>query len=214
MTSPGGDGTPAVREYALPELAMARCEHTLRTRSLMADVLDLQHRLPLTWALVVAGECEPWVARRVAVLTRKLAVGKVGLVDRAVSAAIVGHAPSTVFEITAAKVIEADPEAHAMERERQRHKRYVTLSKGDESGFRCVIAKITLGDAVWIDATVDRVAAILSMKHGHDHNSIARQGSGVRSRHRPGLEEAVGHRSGRRSRADARPVLVRSAGPR
>lgn len=170
MTSPGGDGTPEVREYALPELAMARGEHTLRARSLVADALDLAHRLPLTWTKVRDGAAEPWVARRVAVLTRKLAFENVGIVDAAVARAIAGHAPSTVFEITAAKVIEADPEAHAMERERQRHERYVTLSKADEFGFRCVIAKVTAGDAAWVDAMVDRVAEILAKTMGHDHN--------------------------------------------
>lgn len=43
MLTPGGDGTPSVREYAVPELAMVRGEHTARTRSMIADVLDLQH---------------------------------------------------------------------------------------------------------------------------------------------------------------------------
>ncbi|QBX54229.1 hypothetical protein EXE58_01235 [Nocardioides seonyuensis] len=170
MVSPGGEGTPAVREYALPELAMARGEHTLRTRAMVADVLDLQHRLPLTWAKVRAGACDAWVGRRVAVLTRRLALEHIRVVDRAVAAAITGHAPSTVFEITAAKVMQADPETHAMERERERHRRYVTLSRADENGFRCVIARTTAGDAAWIDAMVDRVADILAAQHGHDHN--------------------------------------------
>ena len=117
LVRPGGDGTPGVREYSLPELAMAREEHTLRTRSMVADVLDLQHRLPLTWARVVALECESWVARRVASMTRRLLADQVRLVDVAVARAIAGHAPSTVFEIAGAKTIEADPETHAMERE-------------------------------------------------------------------------------------------------
>ena len=170
LLTPGGDGTPSVREYALPELAMAREEHALRTRSMVADVLDLQHRLPKTWAAVTALKCEPWVARRVASMTRKLLADQVALVDAAVARAIVGHAPSTVFEITSAKIIEADPEAHAMERERQRHERYVKLSRADEFGFRHVIAKVNAGDAVWVDAIVERVADILAAEHGHDHN--------------------------------------------
>ena len=33
MTEPGGEGTPAVREFCLPELAMARETHTLTTRT-------------------------------------------------------------------------------------------------------------------------------------------------------------------------------------
>lgn len=170
LVTPGGDDTPSVREYALPELAMAREEHALRTRSMVADVLDLQHRLPKTWAVVVALECEPWVARRVASMTRKLLAGQAGVVDSAVARAIGGHAPSTIFEIASAKIIEADPEAHAMERERQRHERYVKLSRADEFGFRHVIAKVAAGDAVWVDAIVDRVAEILAAEHGHDHN--------------------------------------------
>jgi hypothetical protein len=170
MVTPGGDGTPSLREHALPELAMARETHPATTRALVADVLDLIHRLPLTWARVRSLVCEPWVARKVAVLSRSVPAEGIGVVDRAVAAAIGGHAPATVLEIARAKVIEADPEGHAMERERSRHERYVTLSRADEFGFRHLIARVTAGDAAWIDAMVDRVADILALEHGHDHN--------------------------------------------
>ena len=170
MTSPGGDGTPAVREYCLPELAMARGTHTVTTRALIADTLDLQHRLPRTWAKVVDLTCEPWLARKVAVLSRAVPKPLISIVDRAVARAISGHAPSTVLEIAQAKVIEADPEAYAMRREAERHRRYVSLSRCDEFGFRHIIARVTAGDAAWIDAMVDRVADILTAEHGHDHN--------------------------------------------
>jgi hypothetical protein len=170
MTRPGGDGTPEVREYALPELAMARQTHPATLRALVADTLDLAHRLPLTWREVRAGRCEPWVARRVAVLSRNLTAEQVHLVDRAVAAAIAGHAPSTVLELAAAKVIEADPEGYAMRRETERHRRYVSLSRSDEFGYRLLIARVTAGDAAWLDAMVERVADILAREHGHDHN--------------------------------------------
>lgn len=162
MTEPGGEGTPEVREFAIPELAMARDEHALTTRALIADTLDLQHRLPRTWAVVEDAGCEPWVARKVAVLCRDLSPERVALVDRAVSAAIASHSPATVLEIARAKTIEADPESHAAERERARRERYVALSQCDEFGFRHVIAKINAGDAAWIDAMVQRVADILA----------------------------------------------------
>ena len=84
--------------------------------------------------------------------------------------AITGHAPATVLAIAAAKVIEADPEAHAMRREAERHRRYATLSRSDEHGYRTLIARITAGDAAWLDALLDRVADILTATHGHDHN--------------------------------------------
>ena len=37
MVTPGGDGTPPVREHAVPELAMARETHPATTRALIAD---------------------------------------------------------------------------------------------------------------------------------------------------------------------------------
>lgn len=170
MVTPGGDGTPAVREHAIPELAMARETHPATTRALIADGLDLVHRLPRTWAVVEAGDCEPWVARKVAVLSRALLDDQVAKVDRAVARAIAGHAPSTVLEIARAKVIEADTETHRAERERSRHERYVRLSRSDEFGYRHLIARVTAGDAAWLDAMVDRVADILGARLGADHN--------------------------------------------
>jgi hypothetical protein len=170
MTQPGGEGTPPMREYALPELAMVRQTHVATTRAMIADTLDLQHRLPRVWAHVEAADCEPWVARKVAVLCRDLAADRVHVVDRAVAAAITGHAPATVLELARAKVIEADPEAHVRARETDRHRRYATLSRSDEFGYRQLIARITAGDAAWLDAMLDRIADILALQHGHDHN--------------------------------------------
>ena len=57
MVTPAGDGTPPLREHAVPELAMVRETHPATTRALIADGLDLVHRLPLTWAIVEAGDC-------------------------------------------------------------------------------------------------------------------------------------------------------------
>lgn len=174
MVTPGGDGTPPVREHAIAELAFARQTHPATTRALIADGLDLAHRLPRTWAIVEAGDCEPWVARKVAVLSRALLTEQVGIVDRAVAKAIAGHAPSTVLEIARAKVIEADPDTHRAEQERIRHERYVRLSRSDEHGYRHLIARTTLGDAATIDAMLDRVADILATSPDHemgaDHN--------------------------------------------
>ncbi|MBS2939108.1 hypothetical protein KDN32_15310 [Nocardioides sp. J2M5] len=174
MVTPGGDGTPPVREHAIAELAFARQTHPATTRALIADGLDLHHRLPLTWAVVEAGDCEPWVARKVAVLCRALLSEQVGVVDSAVAKAIAGHAPSTVLEIARAKTIEADPDTHHAEQDRIRHERYVRLSRSDEHGYRHLIARITLGDAATIDAMLDRVADILATSPDHamgaDHN--------------------------------------------
>jgi hypothetical protein len=154
----GGEGTPGVREFCIAELAMARQVHPMACESAIADVLDLRHRLPEVWASVRALECEVWLARKVARLPRRLPLDRVGIVDTAVAAAIGGASPGRVLRICEAKVIEADPIAHAARAEAERQRRYVTLSRTDSAGLRHVIARVHAGDAVWIDATVQRVA--------------------------------------------------------
>ncbi len=156
----GGEGTPQVQELCLPELAIARRVHTLSARAVMADALDLRHRLPRIWAVVRAGECEPWLARKVAATTRALALADVGLVDSAVAAAISGEAPSRVLGLTEAKVIEADLEAHRRRLEEARRRRLVAVG-ATRDGARTLFARLEPGDAAWVDAMVDRVADLL-----------------------------------------------------
>ena len=137
---------------------------------LIADALDLVHRLPRTWAVVEAGECEPWVARKVAVITRDLLLDDVGrrgprgrqgdrrtrTVDRVGDRPRQGHRGRPRDPPRRARAI--------------RHQRYVSLSRADELGYRHVISRVTAGDAAWIDAMVDRVAEILPSRTGADHN--------------------------------------------
>ncbi len=160
----GGDGTPLVRELCVPELGIARECHTYAAHALVADALDLRHRLPLTWAITQTLVCEVWVARKVAALTRGLDHTKVALVDRAVAAVIGTEAPGRVLTITAAKIIEADPAAHAAKLEAERRRKSVTLSEADEHGLRFVIARVEAGDAFWVYAMIDRVADILATR--------------------------------------------------
>src|SRR6478735_6341571 len=61
----GGDGTPRVRELCFLELGIARQVSARAARSTIADVLDLQHRLPRTWARVEALRADAsWRSRR------------------------------------------------------------------------------------------------------------------------------------------------------
>ena len=162
----GGEGTPKVRELSLCELGIARRVHTLAARAVTADVLDLRHRLPRVWSLVQSLDAEPWLARKVASLSRHLSPDVVHVVDDAVADAIRGEAPSRVITIAEAKVIEADEAAHAARIAAEQHRRHVSLTRADAVGLRSVIARVTAGDAAWVDATVTRVAEILAAQPG------------------------------------------------
>ena len=158
----GGEGTPRVRELCFHELGIARQVHAQSARAVVADVLDLQHRLPLTWARLEALAADAFVARKVAVKTRELPLAVVGLVDVAVAAVIGRLSAGRVLAIAEAAIIEADTAGHAERLEAERRRRYVGLSRTDEHGLRTVIARVTAGDAVWVDAMVERVADLLA----------------------------------------------------
>ncbi|TYL45892.1 hypothetical protein FXB39_15985 [Nocardioides sp. BGMRC 2183] len=171
LVSLGGDGTPAVAELCFGELAIAFEKGVVATRHLAADALDLRHRLPLLWARLQAGECEPWVARRVASMSRPLDRTRVGLVDRAVAMAV-AEGPSRVIAVAEAKVIEADPEAHRARLAAEDAKTGVWLSRsraGDsidqldaQPGTRRIGARLPVGTAIEIDAVLDDLADALA----------------------------------------------------
>lgn len=158
----GGAGTPAVQELCLGELAVARRVHHHAARRLVADALDLRHRLPSWWAAVQALAIEPWLARKVATLSRELDEQAVDVVDGCLPEDLAEISPARVIEIVTAKVIEADPVAHAAKLAEQQRRRYVRLSQTDEFGLRHLIARVRAGDAAWLDAMVERVADLLA----------------------------------------------------
>ncbi|KQV69481.1 hypothetical protein ASC64_06435 [Nocardioides sp. Root122] len=164
----GGDGTPGVQDFCLGEIALARGAGVTATSNMLADVLDLEHRLPLTWAVTRRGECEVWVARRVARLSRHLPADKVGVVDSAVSRMIASESVGRVLEVAEAKVIEADTALHEERCEAERRRRYVGPGRTDEFGLRTLIARLEAGDAAAVDAIVHRVGEIIAPRHPDD----------------------------------------------
>ncbi|GAB3070478.1 hypothetical protein GCM10027215_05120 [Nocardioides zeae] len=165
LVNVGGEGTPGVQDHALGEIALARSSGVAATINALADVLDLQHRLPLTWAVVRDGGAEVYVARKVARMSRHLPVSVVGVVDVAVARMIATEAPGRVLTVAEGKVIEADPALHEQRVEEERRRRYVGLGRTDEFGLRTLIARLDAGDAAWVQATVARVAEIIVPGH-------------------------------------------------
>ena len=165
LIRPGGDGTPLLRDLALAELAIARSEHVHATRALLADLLDLRHRLPRLWAQVRALTVEPWVARKVASMSRELTRCAVAIVDAAAAAAV-GQSAGRLLAIAEAKVIEADTDRRRAELEAARGLKGVWLTGTREepghAGLRSVYARIEAADAIWVDATVQRLADLLA----------------------------------------------------
>jgi hypothetical protein len=151
-----------VQELCVGELATSRRVHPHAARKVIADALDLRHRLPSWWRAVQDLKLEAWIARKAAVMSRALDFEAVATVDSALPKDLAEVSPARLLEVVRARVIAADPAAHKARLEAEKERRYVGLSQTDEFGLRCVIARVRAGDAGWVDALVDRVADLLA----------------------------------------------------
>src|SRR3569833_4392929 len=80
-----GEGAPLVSEFAVYELAAALGMSAESGRHLVAQALELAHRLPRTWARVQAGSLAPWRAKRIADATLHLSAEAAKFVDAQVA---------------------------------------------------------------------------------------------------------------------------------
>ncbi len=160
----GGHGTPEVLEFAAAELG-AQMETTVGSaRALMADALDLRHRLPELWQLICVGRVASWRARKVAQATRHLSRDSAMHVDAAV-AGVICTLPWHRFEmLLTAKIIEADPRAAEERAKIWEAERFVRAGRTGQSGLKLLIAKANAGDVIWFMATLNRIAEILRLQ--------------------------------------------------
>lgn len=158
----GGVGTPEVLEFA-PAVLGARLQiSTGAAHSLMADALDIAHRLPRLWRRVEALEVKASYARFVARKTRDLGVEQAACVDRRVHQAADGRIPWTRFEsLVEGAIAGSDPEA-AAEREREAAMRQLAKpTRSTEAGMRGFYVRAPLHVIARLDAMVTHLARVL-----------------------------------------------------
>ena len=166
----GGPGTPEVTEFAAAELGARLGMSTISAGLLMADGLDIVHRLPQLWRRVGAGEVRVYLARLVARKTRDLTRDQAATVDGRVAEYADGRLTWSRFQaLVEGAVAAADPEATA-ERERKAAAQQVarrTHSEENEHGMGGFFIRAALPVITLLDATLDRLAAYLA-DHGDD----------------------------------------------
>ncbi|GAB2580433.1 HNH endonuclease signature motif containing protein [Microlunatus antarcticus] len=159
----GGDGCPQVAEHCAHELGALRGTGVVAARMLIADALDLRHRLPRLWVLVTTGVVRAWQARAVAQATHALSWEACAEVDQTLSSFLPMLAWPRFQRLLAAAVLEADPEARRAREEAARVERGVWSYAG-EDGLRTIVAKAASGDVRWFMAAVDRLAEVLRLE--------------------------------------------------
>jgi Domain of unknown function (DUF222) len=170
----GGEGTPTVAEFAPAELGCSvRMPYGSACR-LIADGLDLRHRLRQVWAAVQAGQVPVYQARRIATATRHLTIEQAGWVDDQLAPSL-GAVPWGRLEtLLETKIIEADPVGAEQRAAAAAQERFVRLGRSNEHGLKLIIARATAGHAIWFKALIDRIADILGRQGDTDSVDIRR----------------------------------------
>jgi hypothetical protein len=106
----GGEGTPTVGDFAPAELGCALRISDGAAAKLMADALDLRHRLKLIWAAALAGQVPAYQARHIATATRHLSCDQAGVVDARIAPSLGAVSFGRLQTLLEAAICEADPD--------------------------------------------------------------------------------------------------------
>ena len=163
----GGDGTPDIPEFAVCEVSAALGLASRSASSLVADMLDLRHRLPLLFACLRNGDIESWRVRRVAAGTRELDFDTAGLVDERLSRSGTDGAPvlarmsrARVRQVIAQIACTDDAAQADDEVEHSLENRFIKLTPGD-LGVDELSGTVASGPARRLYARLDEIAGWL-----------------------------------------------------
>ena len=163
----GGDGTPAVSAFAAEPVAAALGVSTVTGMALIADALDLQHRLPRIWRLVEALAVEPYKARHVAQATHKLSREAAAYVDQALADRLPSCSWTTIETAVAHAIAKYHPELLAEREKTGKKSWHVTLqhpAPSDYAGTSYLdIAGDTLDLTAFHDLVCDQAAALKAL---------------------------------------------------
>jgi hypothetical protein len=162
LTRLGGDGTPEVAEFAAAELGAVLELSTTSATSLVADALDLRHRLPLLWKRVSAHQAKPWTARQIAEMTRHLSRDAAAAVDARVAPWADRLTWGRLRGCAEAAIIASDPAQAQQAAEAAAAQQGVWVAQSDEHGLKDIHIRTEAPNAIWFDATVDRLADSLA----------------------------------------------------
>jgi hypothetical protein len=159
-----GPGAPEVGEFCVAELAAALRISSDAGRSLLAEAVELAHRLPRTWARVRAGDLPAWRARRIAGSTICLTREGAGYVDRQVAPFAHRVGLAQLDRLVEEALVRFDPERAEARRLAAADNRHVTVYTGQVGydGTVHVQGDLDLADALDLDQALTDGAARLA----------------------------------------------------
>jgi hypothetical protein len=158
----GGQGTPLVSAFAPEPFAAALGVSTMTGMRMLADALDLAHRLPRTWAKTRRLEVAPWRARRLAQATHHLSQPAARYVDAQLADRIESCGAVAIDRTVTQAAAIHDPDQQAVAQEEAKTTWDVTLhhpSGAGAAGFAGTSHLEATGDSVDLQKLYDLVCA-------------------------------------------------------
>ncbi len=174
LAFPGGEGTPPVAEFAPAELGAVLGVSVVSAGSLIADALDLRHRLPLLWVRVQGGEVKTWVARTIARRTRRLSQAAAAGVDTRIAPLAESVPFGRLEKVLDAAILAADPELAAADAQAAAAGRGVWVGRDIHAGTQTVFGRGDAPDIAAFDKTLDMVARALKLLGDPEDHDIRR----------------------------------------
>jgi hypothetical protein len=152
----GGPGCPLVSEFAVAELASALGVSAGSGRNLVAEGLELFHRLPKLWARVQEGSLPSWRARRVAQETQCLSVEAAAYVDRMLAPFAHRTGPAQTQRLVETAIARFMPQFARERRDRAADQRHFDIDADQVSfaGTARVHGELDLADALDLEDAI------------------------------------------------------------
>ncbi len=155
----GGDGTPAVAAFTPEPFALALGLSPGAGAQLIADALDVRHRLPLLWKRVSRLEVPAWQARRVARQTHRLPKAAAMWVDQQLTDRTT-CGPVIVDRLVVQAIAAYDPEEHEDLEDQSKAGWDVTLTHPEATDFLGTSHLEATGDTLVLKAFYDQICGI------------------------------------------------------
>ena len=162
LTTPetlGGAGTPPVAAFTPEPLAVALGCSPTSASTLLADALDLHHRLPLLWDQTCAQMVPAWKARRIATRSRDLSLEAARWVDRQVAGRVSSLRLPALDRLVAEAAARCDGDELADRAASARHTWDVVLVHSDPRRFTGTSDLRATGDTLDLTRFHDVVCA-------------------------------------------------------
>ena len=153
-----GEGTPQVAEFAPAELAGHLGISHDAGRQLIGDALELRHRLPRLFELVLAGTVPAWRARQAAALTTPLSWEMVTWVDKMLACDPQHLSVPRVRRVIEETILHYDPDRAAADEQAALAARHVTVDHDTGPATTEVHMRLDTLDALHLDHTLADLA--------------------------------------------------------